>query len=467
MIETLLIVIGIGLLVLVAISAISLARVTALVRARDATAGIDADIRGRLESLGARLADHERDIRTDLAIARNEQAGTAAALRQELGELMAREQQGMARELGTMSSLTRDQLMAFGARLAQLAQGSDAQMDALRRGVEQRLDVLREENIRKLEEMRATVDEKLQATLEKRLGDSFSLVSERLEQVHKGLGEMQQLAVGVGDLKRVMSNVKMRGGWGEVQLGALLAELLTPAQFATNVATRPGRGERVEFAIALPGRGDDGTPCWLPIDSKFPLDAGQRLQDAQERADAAGVETSRRELDQFFKSQARAIRESYVEPPHTTDFAILFVPTEGLYAEAVSRAGLADGLQREHRVVLAGPTTLAALLNSLQIGFRTLAIEKQSAEVWRTLGAVKTDFGKFGDLLAKTKEKLDKVGETLEDASRKSRTIERKLRNVEALPAAEAELLLGVGATPALDEPDEGGDVDAPSRNAG
>jgi DNA recombination protein RmuC len=252
-----------------------------------------------------------------------------------------------------------------------------------------------------------------------------------------------------------------------VQLGALLAELLTPAQFATNVATRPGRGERVEFAIALPGRGDDGTPCWLPIDSKFPLDAWQRLQDAQERADAAGVETSRRELDQFFKSQARAIRESYVEPPHTTDFAILFVPTEGLYAEAVSRAGLADGLQREHRVVLAGPTTLAALLNSLQIGFRTLAIEKQSAEVWRTLGAVKTDFGKFGDLLAKTKEKLDKVGETLEDASRKSRTIERKLRNVEALPAAEAERLLGVGATPALDEPDEGGDVDAPSRDAG
>jgi DNA recombination protein RmuC len=278
---------------------------------------------------------------------------------------------------------------------------------------------------------------------------------------------MQQLAVGVGDLKRVMSNVKVRGGWGEVQLGALLSELLTPAQFATNVATRPGRGERVEFAIALPGRGDDGTPCWLPIDSKFPLDAWQRLQDAQERADAAGVESSRRELDQFFKTQARTIRESYVEPPHTTDFAILFVPTEGLYAEAVSRAGLADALQREHRVVLAGPTTLAALLNSLQIGFRTLAIEKQSAEVWRTLGAVKTDFGKFGDLLAKTKEKLDKVGETLEDASRKSRTIERKLRNVEALPAAEAERLLGTGAILAADDADEGGDADAPSRNAG
>jgi DNA recombination protein RmuC len=440
----------------VVLLALALSRLAVLARDRERGAIDAAALMARLDAAAKGAAEHERDMRGDLAMARNEQADSAANLRREVGERLAQFQAGTQRALADAREAQRGELAQFGERLGTLTAA-----------VEQKLEVLRNDNTAKLEQMRATVDEKLQATLEKRLGDSFSLVSERLEQVHKGLGEMQQLAVGVGDLKRVMSNVKMRGGWGEVQLGALLAELLTPAQFATNVATRPGRGERVEFAIALPGRGDDGTPCWLPIDSKFPLDAWQRLQDAQERADAAGVETSRRELDQFFKSQARAIRESYVEPPHTTDFAILFVPTEGLYAEAVSRAGLADGLQREHRVVLAGPTTLAALLNSLQIGFRTLAIEKQSAEVWRTLGAVKTDFGKFGDLLAKTKEKLDKVGETLEDASRKSRTIERKLRNVEALPAAEAERLLGVGATPALDEPDEGGDVDAPSRNAG
>ena len=440
----------------VVLLALALSRLAVLARDRERGAIDAAALMARLDAAAKGAAEHERDMRGDLAMARNEQADTAANLRREVGERLAQFQAGTQRALADAREAQRGELAQFGERLGTLTAA-----------VEQKLEVLRNDNTAKLEQMRATVDEKLQATLEKRLGDSFSLVSERLEQVHKGLGEMQQLAFGVGDLKRVMSNVKMRGGWGEVQLGALLAELLTPAQFATNVATRPGRGERVEFAIALPGRGDDGTPCWLPIDSKFPLDAWQRLQDAQERADAAGVETSRRELDQFFKSQARAIRESYVEPPHTTDFAILFVPTEGLYAEAVSRAGLADGLQREHRVVLAGPTTLAALLNSLQIGFRTLAIEKQSAEVWRTLGAVKTDFGKFGDLLAKTKEKLDKVGETLEDASRKSRTIERKLRNVEALPAAEAERLLGVGATPALDEPDEGGDVDAPSRDAG
>jgi DNA recombination protein RmuC len=440
----------------VVLLALALSRLAVLARDRERGAIDAAALMARLDAAAKGAAEHERDMRGDLAMARNEQADSAANLRREVGERLAQFQAGTQRALADAREAQRGELAQFGERLGTLTAA-----------VEQKLEVLRNDNTAKLEQMRATVDEKLQATLEKRLGDSFSLVSERLEQVHKGLGEMQQLAVGVGDLKRVMSNVKMRGGWGEVQLGALLAELLTPAQFATNVATRPGRGERVEFAIALPGRGDDGTPCWLPIDSKFPLDAWQRLQDAQERADAAGVETSRRELDQFFKAQARTIRESYVEPPHTTDFAILFVPTEGLYAEAVSRAGLADGLQREHRVVLAGPTTLAALLNSLQIGFRTLAIEKQSAEVWRTLGAVKTDFGKFGDLLAKTKEKLDKVGETLEDASRKSRTIERKLRNVEALPAAEAERLLGVGATPALDEPDEGGDVDAPSRDAG
>jgi DNA recombination protein RmuC len=228
----------------------------------------------------------------------------------------------------------------------------------------------------------------------------------------------------------------------------LLAEMLTPAQYEQNVATRPGSRERVEFAVKFPGRGDDGTPCWLPIDAKFPLEDYQRLQDAIERADIAAVDASRKALETFFKSEAKSIRDKYVEPPHTTDFAILFVPTEGLYAEAVSRPGLADSLQREHRVMLAGPMNLAAMLNSLQLGFRTLAIEQRSTEVWRVLGAVKTEFGKFGEILAKTKERLDQVGRTLDDASRKSTTIAKKLRDVEALPQGEADrLLTGEGAS--------------------
>ena len=324
--------------------------------------------------------------------------------------------------------------------------------------------MLRAENAQKLEQMRSTVDEKLQATLEQRLGASFRQVSERLEQVHRGLGEMQSLATGVGDLKRVLTNVKSRGTWGEVQLGALLTDLLQPGQYAQNVATRPGSKERVEYAVRFPGRSDDGAPCWLPIDAKFPLDDWQRLQDAIERADAAAVDASRRALDQFFKVQARMIRDKYVETPHTTDFAILFVPTEGLFAEAMSRPGLADTLQREFRVTLAGPTNLAAMLNSLQLGFRTLAIENRSTEVWRVLGAVKTEFGRFGALLAKTKDKLDQVGRTLDDASRKSTTIARKLRDVEALPEDEADRLLTAEGSRLVDvDVDDDADADVPS----
>jgi DNA recombination protein RmuC len=277
---------------------------------------------------------------------------------------------------------------------------------------------------------------------------------------------MQTLAAGVGDLKKVLTNVKSRGGWGEVQLGALLAEMLTPAQYAQNVATRPGSRERVEYAVKFPGRGEDGEPCWLPVDAKFPLEDYQRLQDAIEHADIAAVEAARKALEAFFKAEAKSIRDKYVEPPHTTDFAILFVPTEGLYAEAVSRPGLADTLQREFRVMLAGPMNLAAMLNSLQLGFRTLAIEKRSTEVWRVLGAVKTEFGKFGEILAKTKEKLDQVGRTLDDAGRKSTTIARKLRDIEALPEAEADrLLTGEGGAVIDALPDA--DADARSAPAG
>lgn len=438
--ETLLLVV---LLVVVAACAVMLvvllSRLAVLTRDRADVTLATTDLRARLESSSRQAAEHERDMRGDLSIARKEQGEAAVTLRREVGERLAQFQQGTQQGLTDAQNLQREQLAQFGERLGTLTLA-----------IEQKLETLRTDNAQKLDQMRATVDEKLQATLDQRLGESFKLVSEQLEQVHRGLGEMQTLAVGVGDLKKVMTNVKSRGGWGEVQLGALLSEMLTPQQYAMNVATRPGSKEIVEYAVRLPGRSEDGAPCWLPIDAKFPLEDYQRLQHALSDADAAAAEASRVELDRFFRDEARKIREKYIEPPFTTDFAILFVPTEGLYAEAVSRAGLADRLQREHRVMLAGPMNLAAMLNSLQLGFRTLAIEKQSTEVWRVLGAVKTEFGKFGDLLAKTKERLDQVGRTLDDAGRKSKTIARKLREVEALPEAEADKLLAVGATPTL-----------------
>ena len=416
-----------------------LSRLAALARDRDDVTRAAADLRARLEASAQQAAEHERDMRADLTIARKEQGEAAVTLRREVGERLAQFQQGTQQGLTDAQNLQREQLAQFGERLGTLTLA-----------IEQKLETLRTDNAQKLDQMRATVDEKLQATLDQRLGESFKLVSERLEQVHRGLGEMQTLAVGVGDLKKVMTNVKSRGGWGEVQLGALLSEMLTSQQYAMNVVTRPGSKDHVEYAVRLPGRSDDGAPCWLPIDAKFPLEDYQRLQQALSDADAPAVEASRVELDRFFRDEARKIREKYIEPPFTTDFAILFVPTEGLYAEAVSRPGLADRLQREHRVMLAGPMNLAAMLNSLQLGFRTLAIERQSTEVWRVLGAVKTEFGKFGDLLAKTKERLDQVGRTLDDAGRKSKTIARKLRDVEALPEAEADKLLAAGATPSL-----------------
>ena len=305
--------------------------------------------------------------------------------------------------------------------------------------------------------MRATVDEKLQATLEQRLGASFKLVSDRLEQVHRGLGEMQTLAAGVGDLKRVLQNVKTRGGWGEVQLATLLAEMLTPQQYEANVMTRPGSNRRVEFAIRLPGRGDDGAPCWLPIDAKFPLDHWQRLQEALERADLAGADESRKALDAFLRAEAKIIRENYVAPPHTTDFAILFLPTEGLYAEMMSRPGFADTLQRESRVLVTGPMNLAALLNSLQMGFRSLAIEQRSSEVWRVLAAVKTEFTKFGEVLATTKKRLDSVSSSIGEAEVRTRQIARRLKDVETLPEPDAIRLLDEGLTLDIAEtaPDE------------
>jgi DNA recombination protein RmuC len=308
--------------------------------------------------------------------------------------------------------------------------------------VDGRLHALQDDNAKRLEQMRQTVDEKLQGTLEKRLGESFRLVSAQLEAVQRGLGEMQSLATGVGDLRKVLANVKVRGTWGEVQLGSLLEQLLAPDQFATNVATRPGTGERVEFAIRLPGRGDGDAEVLLPIDAKFPVEDYQRLVDASERGDAAGVEEATRALEVRIKGCARDIHEKYLNPPMTTDFAILFLPTEGLYAEVVRRIGLVELLQRDHKIVVAGPTTLAALLNSLQMGFRTLAIQKRSSEVWQVLGAVKTEFGKFGDVLENVQKKLNEASNTIDAANVRRRAIEKKLTRVQELPAAEEDLLL-------------------------
>ncbi|MBK6337136.1 MAG: DNA recombination protein RmuC [Betaproteobacteria bacterium] len=430
----------IGLAVLLALA---WSRLGALVAARDAAAREAGELRARVEALAAQSSNLERDVRGDLATARSESAAAAVAARAELATNLARFSQSLQQQLAGMASGQGEQMQHFGLRLAELTRTNQERLEAVRATVEQRLDVMRDENARKLDEIRVTVDEKLQATLEQRLGASFKQVSDRLEQVHKGLGEMQTLAAGVGDLKRVLANVKTRGGWGEVQLATLLAEMLTPAQYAANVATRPGSFDRVEFAIRLPGKGDTGVPCWLPIDAKFPLDHWQRLQDATERADLAVMDASRKALDEFFRNEAKKIRDKYVEPPHTTDFAILFVPTEGLYAEMMARPGFADTLQREQRVLLCGPMNLAALLNSLQMGFRTLAIEQRSSEVWKILGAVKTEFHRFGDVLAKTKDKIDQASRTIEDAGVRTRAIERHLRDVESLPEHDAVRIIG------------------------
>ncbi|HWE53014.1 MAG TPA: DNA recombination protein RmuC [Bryobacteraceae bacterium] len=303
-----------------------------------------------------------------------------------------------------------------------------SQLETIRAVVDQRLHSLQTDNAAKLEQMRQTVDEKLQTTLETRLGESFRLVSERLEQVHRGLGEMQNLASGVGDLKRVLSNVTTRGAWGEVQLGNLLAQMLSPDQYERDVATT-GTAERVEFAIKLPG-GDSG-PVWLPVDAKFPMETYQRLASAAERGDAEAVETSSRELETVVRACARTFSGKYLAPPRTTDFGILFLATESLYAEALRRPGLAESLQRDFRVVLSGPTTFAALLNSLQMGFRTLTIQQRSSEVWKMLGDVRLQFGKYSQVLANIRLKLDQATKTVDEAAMRTRVIEKQLKNIE------------------------------------
>ena len=393
------------------------------------------------------LAHLEGELRQELALNRQEAAQQARGDREEQTQALGRLAQSLSAQVGQLGQLQGGQLEAFAQQLSRLTQSNDQRFEQLRQSVETRLAAIQADNAGKLEAMRKTVDEKLHATLEQRLGESFRLVSDRLEQVHKGLGEMQTLAAGVGDLKKVLTNVKTRGAWGEVQLEALLEQVLAAGQFEKNVMTRPGSGERVEFAIRLPGRapaaGGEAAPVWLPIDAKFPVEDYQRLVDAQERADVAAVEQAAKALETRLRDEARKIRDKYVEPPHTTDFALLYLPTEGLYAEALRRPGLAETLQREFRISLAGPTTLTALLNSLQMGFRTLAIEKRSSEVWAVLGAVKTEFGKFGEVLEATQRKLEQATRSIESAGVRTRQIERKLRGVEALSAPEAQQRLG------------------------
>ena len=399
-----------------------------------------AGLRALQEAQEKGLARLERELREELARGRREDAEESFRDREERAQSATLLGQAVSTQMGQLGSLQAERLEAFARELSRFSLGLDERFERLKNSVEGRLTAIQADNAAKLEEMRRTVDEKLHATLEQRLGESFKLVSDRLEQVHRGLGEMQNLAAGVGDLKRVLTNVKTRGTWGEVQLAALLEQLLTAGQYAANVATRPGSAERVDFAIRLPGK-DDGAVVWLPIDAKFPIEDYQRLVDA---SDPVIAEEAAKAIETRLKNEAKSIRDKYVAPPHTTDFALLYLPVEGLYAEALRRPGLAETLQRDYRVSLAGPTTLAALLNSLQMGFRTLAIEQRSAEVWAVLGAVKSEFGKFGEALAHTKKKLEEASNSIVRAETRTRQLSRKLKDVEALPAGDAEKLIGL-----------------------
>lgn len=468
-----------AVLIMVAAAAALASAVFAALAWRRAHAGRDDGQTERFNRIDAANERLERELRNEMR-----EAGLAG--RQELALSVAQFQAALGQQMASIATVQNNQIDAFAQQLVKLTDANEARLGSLQKAVDERMQTFaqdaragREEsagtlarfgdglsqqltlrlaevrttlearlkdietqNAAKLEEMRRTVDEKLHATLEQRLGESFKLVSDRLEAVHKGLGEMQSLAVGVGDLKRVLTNVKTRGTWGEVQLGALLEQILTPEQYATNVATVPRSGERVEYAIRLPGREGEGQ-VWLPIDSKFPVEDYERIVAAQDSADVAALEEAAKALEARIKGEARSIRDKYVSPPHTTDFGILFLPTEGLYAEVLRRPGLSDWLQRECRVTVSGPTTLTALLNSLQMGFRTLAIEQRSSEVWRVLGAVKTEFQKFGDVLAKTKSQLQSVANSIDAAETRTRQMERKLKDVEALPEAGSARLLG------------------------
>jgi DNA recombination protein RmuC len=478
-------------LILLLVAAIIILQVIALLWGRRT------DVASQLAQLQTDLQQHQQQIseRSERELRAQVQT-TAQSTRQELTGNFAQLQQTLAAQLTSVATLQNNKIDGFSQQLTKLNEVNAQQLESMRQAImlqaqtgreeqasalkrfgdtlnqtlttltesnaqrmeevrttlESKIKDLQTDNGMRLEEMRKTVDEKLHATLEQRLGESFKLVSDRLEKVHQGLGEMQQLAIGVGDLKRVLTNVKTRGTWGEVQLEMLLEQILTPEQYAKNVETVPGTGERVEFAIKLPGTDNGLTPVWMPIDAKFPKEQYERLAEAADRADAEGVAVAGRELERAVRLEAKKIAEKYLSPPLTTDFAILFLPTEGLYAEVIRRPGLSDELQRVNRVSIAGPSTLSALLNSLQMGFRTLALEKRTSEVWQVLGAVKTEFGKFGDVLAATKATLERAAKNIEMAETRSRQMARKLKSVEALPSEAAQRLLGAEPLDASEE---------------
>lgn len=386
------------------------------------------------EEESERLEEH---LRSEMA--RQQQAELAAAA--ENRRALEQRMDMLSTRMDVFDQSQDIRLHRITATLDDKLSANDQRAEQLRATLSTGMERMQRDNAEKLEKMRLTVDEKLHETLNRRLGESFSLVNERLEQVYKGLGEMQTLASGVGDLKRVLTNVKTRGIWGEVQLGTLLGQILAPAQYAENVQVIPHSAERVEYAVILPGSGE-GSRVFLPIDSKFPVEAYERLLAASEAGDADAVNAASAELCAAIRTEAKRISRKYIEPPYTTDFAIMFLATEGLYAEALRCRGLTEELQREQRILVAGPTTITALLNSLQVGFRTLAIEQRSAEVWQLLGAVKTEFGRFGDLLDQTQQRLRQAGETIEKAAVRTRAINRRLRDVEAMGTAQADRIL-------------------------
>ena len=381
-------------------------------------------------------------LKEEMSLSRKESADSEKRLREELSSLFKGFGDSLDKRMSESANAQNKNFEGFSVKLTELIDKNDTRMDKVREVVEKKLESIQKDNSEKLEAMRVTVDEKLHATLEKRFGESFKVVSDRLEAVHKGLGEMQTLALGVGDLKKVLSNVKSRGTWGEAQLSNLIEEILTPEQYEKNVKTKKSSKDVVEYAVKLPGNDEDIKQVWLPIDAKFPLEDYQRLIEAQEQGNLLLIEELSKSLETRIKSEAKDIRDKYLNPPETTDFGILFVPIESLYAEVLRRPGLFEQIRREYRVIIAGPTTTQVILNSLQMGFRTLTIQKRSSEVWTLLGAVKTEFSKFGDLLEKTHKKMQEASNTIEDAVTKTRTIERKLNKVQNLPVAEAEKLV-------------------------
>jgi DNA recombination protein RmuC len=436
----------IEILSLAAVLLILIAVVLLVALLRRPTAQMDlSPVQSRVEAMERGQERTARELREETARNREEFSSQARSLREEIGSTFKGFNDSVLTQLTQLLSVEQQQLDSFSEKLKALTKSNEDKIGELKTTVEVRLDRIQTDNASKLEEMRHTVDEKLQGTLERRLGESFRIVSERLEQVHKGLGEMQTLASGVGDLKRVLTNVKARGTWGEVQLGNLLEQILSPDQYAQNVATKEGSTDHVEYAIKLPGRDEDEEKVvWLPVDAKFPKEDYERLVEASEKGDPAAVDEASRSLEARIKVEAKDIKNKYIDPPHTTDFGILFLPTEGLYAEVLRRPGLAEALQRDCRVIVAGPTTFAALLNSLQMGFRTLAIQRRSSEVWTVLGAVKTEFEKFGAVIDKIHKKLQEATNEVDNAKKRSRVLERKLRDVQELPGPQAQTLLGL-----------------------